>query len=135
MTDKLNDVDYYSVLNCDKSASYKELKQNYQVLIRKYHPDKCAGSPNHFITIDKAWKTLKDEKLRTQYDTYLQTQAEFDSAVVFAQLAKSDLIFNKENLMNYPCRCGSSFVIYQEYIEEEECLVECNECSNCLLIK
>ncbi|RZC10214.1 DnaJ and/or zf-CSL domain containing protein, partial [Asbolus verrucosus] len=125
--------DFYAVLNCNKSASYEELKQSYQQLIRKYHPDKQNESEQNnerFLMIDKAWKTLRDEHLRNQYNNS-QTQAEFDdSSVIHAQLSKSELSFNDEDIFNYPCRCGSYFVICKTYLSEEEFIVECSECSN-----
>lgn len=130
------DLDYYSLLNCDQSATYEELKQSYQQLIRKYHPDKNADPQEHFLNIDKAWKTLRSNTLRAEYDKQLQLKTDQECGyVIYAELGKDLLEFHNEETAEYPCRCGGSFVIDKEYLVEKECLVTCNDCSNCILIK
>lgn len=131
-TDKNN---YYSILNCDQCASYEELKQSYQELIRKYHPDKRNGFEDTFLIIDKAWKTLRDENLRKEYDIYLKTQLIENNTMIHAELTVKDLTFDDKGEANYPCRCGNNFLILSDYIVEEKCIIECNECSNCISIK
>jgi diphthamide biosynthesis protein 4 len=127
---------YYTILKCSPDASYKELKQSYQKLIRKYHPDKHGGLEKNFLCIDQAWKTLRDEHLRSEYDDYLRQETEIeDNIFVHSQLNKKDLNFDKKDMIPYPCRCGSAFIIYSAYLIEEECIIECNECTNCILIK
>ncbi|XP_044255682.1 dnaJ homolog subfamily C member 24-like [Tribolium madens] len=130
------DDDYYSILNCNRSATYEELKQSYQELIRKYHPDKSGGSQEDFLSIDKAWKTLRSVDSRAKYDRYLDSETDYENShLVHVELSKSQISFNHDNTTNYPCRCGGTFVIHKEYLDEEECLIECNDCSNYLLLK
>ena len=84
--------DLYEVLQCDRNASYEDLKKSYQALALKYHPDKhvegdlppsdnktddteqkiCStpnpASSDMFIRINKAWKVLGDSSLRQHFD-------------------------------------------------------------------
>ncbi|EFA02269.1 DnaJ homolog subfamily C member 24-like Protein [Tribolium castaneum] len=135
MTTQARKEDYYSLLNCSRSATYEELKQSYQQLIRQYHPDKSGGSQENFLNIDKAWKTLKNENSRAEYDRYLDSEIDNENGLVHIRLNKTEISFNFDNIANYSCRCGGTFTIHKEYLDEEECLVECNDCSNYLLIK
>ncbi len=33
------ELDYYNILNLDKTATEKDIKKNYYDLAKKYHPD------------------------------------------------------------------------------------------------
>lgn len=125
---------YYSVLGCNKSATTEELKRCYQQLILRYHPDKQSSQhdpSDKFILINKAYNTLKDEKLRKEYDAQLLTNSFNDTPLIFAELSKSDLKFvNGE--ATFGCRCGDDIIIPEN---AENVIIECCECSNCILIK
>ncbi|KAJ8940223.1 hypothetical protein NQ314_010786 [Rhamnusium bicolor] len=127
---------YYTILGCSERASLKELKQNYQDLIKKHHPDKQVGTSlsDQFILIDKAFKTLKDEKLRKEYDASLLESSFKEDYLIYAEISKNDLSFNDEGAAYFSCRCGDSFRIDQHFLEQE-CIIECAECTNCILIK
>nr|XP_008001276.2 dnaJ homolog subfamily C member 24 isoform X5 [Chlorocebus sabaeus] len=69
--------DWYSILGADPSANMSDLKEKYQKLILRYHPDKqstdvSAGTVKEcvqkFIEIDQAWKILGNEETKREYD-------------------------------------------------------------------
>lgn len=126
---------YYSVLGCYESATLDELKRCYQDLIKQHHPDKQSGSQvssDRFILINKAFNTLKDEQLRKEYDASLLAGDLDKNPIIFAELSKSDLNF-VEGYSNFICRCGNYIEIPENTLEEV--IIECSECSNCILIK
>lgn len=131
---KNKEENYYSVLGCNESATYEELKHKYQELIKQYHPDKQNEpiiSAERFILISKAFKTLKDEKLRKEYNALLLESSFNDNPIIFAELLQSDLEFvNGQSSFN--CRCGNDIIIP---LNMQEVIIECSECSNCILIK
>lgn len=131
---------YYSVLGCDQSSTPEELKRNYQVLIRQHHPDKQENkSENYelneqFIRIDRAYKILRDEKLRQEYNASLLINNLNENSLIYAEISKSELVFNN-GIFLYLCRCGDSIKVPKDVLNEPECVVECSECTNCILIK
>lgn len=134
---------FYTILKCDTSATYEELKRNYQQLIKMHHPDKSvesgqsvSNSNETFHKIDKAWKTLRDSELKKQYDAML-LQNDFDEeCLIYATVDIAELKFNSENMSRYPCRCGSYFVVNKSDVETNKVVViECSECTNCICVK
>lgn len=64
-------MDYYSILEVNKTASDAEIKKAYRKLALKYHPDKNGGdtsSEEKFKKISEAYQTLGDTKKRADYD-------------------------------------------------------------------
>jgi len=66
-------VDYYKILDVDKTASAAEIKKAYRKLARKYHPD---VNPNDkeaeikFKQINEANEVLSNPDFRKKYDKY-----------------------------------------------------------------
>jgi curved DNA-binding protein len=66
-------IDYYKVLEIDKSATESDIKKAYRKLARKYHPD---VNPNNeaakvkFQEINEAHEVLSDTEKRKKYDQY-----------------------------------------------------------------
>lgn len=63
--------DLYTILCCNETASFQELKKSYQTLALQYHPDKSESTQNgseKFVKIHRAWTILSDMRLRQQYD-------------------------------------------------------------------
>lgn len=126
---------YYSILECSSTATPEELKRNYQRLAKEHHPDKKTGSTEKFLLIDKAYKTLKDSQLRKDYDsTSLAVNCQ-DQPLIYAEIEKKDIVLNEEGVWTFSCRCGEQFIIEQKHLNESECVMECSECSNCILIR
>jgi curved DNA-binding protein len=62
--------DYYRTLGVDPKASKEEIKQAYQRLARRYHPD-LSREPDaeaRFKAVNEAYQVLKEAKARQAYD-------------------------------------------------------------------
>lgn len=66
-------IDYYKILEVDKSASAEDIKKAYRKLARKYHPD---VNPNDneavrkFKEVNEANEVLSNPENRKKYDKY-----------------------------------------------------------------
>jgi len=66
-------IDYYKLLEIDKTATADQIKKAYRKLARKYHPD---VNPNDeeahkkFQQINEANEVLSDSEKRKKYDSY-----------------------------------------------------------------
>lgn len=66
-------IDYYKVLNIDKSASQADIKKAYRKLARKLHPDLNPNdkeAAKRFQEINEANEVLSDPEKRKKYDQY-----------------------------------------------------------------
>ena len=66
-------VDYYELLECERTADAGTLKSAYRKLAMKYHPDKNAGcrdSEARFKAVSEAYEVLKDPQKRAAYDRF-----------------------------------------------------------------
>ncbi|MBL0769131.1 molecular chaperone DnaJ [Sphingopyxis sp. XHP0097] len=67
------DIDYYELLQVDRSADDKALKSAYRKLAMQYHPDRnpgCSDSEARFKAISEAYDCLKDPQKRAAYDRF-----------------------------------------------------------------
>lgn len=66
-------IDYYKVLELDKSATKSDIKKAYRKLARKYHPDlnpNDTAAQKKFQQINEAHEVLIDPEKRKKYDQY-----------------------------------------------------------------
>jgi curved DNA-binding protein len=66
-------IDYYKVLELDKTATDADIKKAYRRLARKYHPDlnpNDANAKKKFQQINEANEVLSDPEKRKKYDKY-----------------------------------------------------------------
>ena len=61
---------YYTILGVPEKASYREIKQAYRKLARKYHPDRnnSAFAEDMIKKINAAFEVLSDQTKRSRYD-------------------------------------------------------------------
>lgn len=66
-------IDYYKVLNIDKSASEADVKKAYRKMARKLHPDLNPNDKEaqaKFQQVNEANEVLSDPEKRKKYDQY-----------------------------------------------------------------
>ncbi|WP_373479303.1 DnaJ C-terminal domain-containing protein [Geminocystis sp.] len=64
-------INYYEVLGVNSNATPEEIKKEFRLLARRYHPDLNPGnkdSEEQFKQINEAYDVLSDDKKRQQYD-------------------------------------------------------------------
>ncbi len=79
-------VDYYKVLNVDRTASQMQIKEAYYRLARKYHPDINVFndvSIMKFTIINEAYSILGDLDKRLKYKVLLEKHDEAVSKAKF----------------------------------------------------
>jgi molecular chaperone DnaJ len=67
------EIDFYELLECERTADDKTIKSSYRKLAMKYHPDKNPGDKEaeaRFKMISVAYDCLKDPQKRAAYDRY-----------------------------------------------------------------
>ena len=67
------DIDYYELLEVERTANADELKSAYRKLAIRYHPDKnqgCEDSEAKFKAVNEAYDCLKDPQKRAAYDRF-----------------------------------------------------------------
>jgi molecular chaperone DnaJ len=60
--------DFYLVLGVSRDADLDTIRRAYRELVRRYHPDAGAESPEKFHEVQQAWETLSDHEARRDYD-------------------------------------------------------------------
>lgn len=67
------DIDYYELLECERTADDATLKSSYRKLAMRFHPDRNPGDKEaeaRFKAISEAYDCLKDPQKRAAYDRY-----------------------------------------------------------------
>ena len=112
----------------------EQIKMKYQQLIRENHPDKgVQETSDKFLKINEAWRTLKDTELRKQYDCLL-IQNSLNGQLIHDEVNWNELKLDDSGA-TYNCRCGSNILIDKQLIADDDIVVECGECSNCIIVK
>ncbi|MDO4229524.1 MAG: J domain-containing protein [Capnocytophaga sp.] len=66
-------IDYYKILEIDKTATQDQIKKAYRKLARKYHPDMNPGdktAEQKFKQLNEANEVLSNPENRAKYDKY-----------------------------------------------------------------
>ena len=72
----MDQKDYYEILQIDREASPKKIKEAYRSLAFQYHPDRNGGGTDaleRMKMINEAYAVLSDPAKRRQYDSLRQT--------------------------------------------------------------
>ncbi|KAJ3753931.1 DnaJ domain-containing protein [Lentinula raphanica] len=131
--DQPQDIDFYKVLAVARTASNEEIKSAYHSALIKHHPDKNTTKQVaiHITTIKEAYEVLSTPALRALYDKkLLQTTATAGwrpaQSVSLEDFEEDPM---DETAWTYPCRCGSSYRITENNMDNGIHLIECNGCS------
>ena len=64
--------DYYTILQVSKDASQDEIKKQFRLLAKKWHPDKKQSNDaeEKMAKINMAYEVLSDHKRRKMYDQH-----------------------------------------------------------------
>ncbi|XP_069479644.1 dnaJ homolog subfamily C member 24 isoform X2 [Ambystoma mexicanum] len=137
-TGRLVQKDWYSMLGAKSTDSLTELKQKYQKLAIKYHPDKqSADVPageleervQRFIEIDQAWKILGNEETKKEYDLQQRESELTHYWPIDAHVHLEDMSWDSvEECYSSVCRCGGKYTLSKNETEDVS-LVCCNTCS------
>jgi len=68
-----SEIDYYELLEVERTADAGTLKTAYRKLAMKFHPDRnpgCQDSEAKFKAINEAYDCLKDDQKRAAYDRF-----------------------------------------------------------------
>ncbi|KAG1938161.1 Chaperone DnaJ-domain superfamily protein [Pimephales promelas] len=137
--------DWYSILGACPTDDMQELKQKYQKLILKFHPDKqrldvsegeAEQHLQRFIDVDQAWKILSNEESRKEYNLQLRAHELKQSWPVDAHITLDDMNWDCDTeCYTYGCRCGGEFILEKDDTLEMETVVCCNSCSLSIEVK
>lgn len=67
------EIDYYELLEVERTADDKTIKSSYRKLAMRYHPDRNPGdaeAESQFKAISQAYDCLKDPQKRAAYDRF-----------------------------------------------------------------
>ena len=67
------DIDFYELLECERTADDKTIKSSYRRLAMQFHPDRNPGNAaaeTKFKAISVAYDCLKDPQKRAAYDSF-----------------------------------------------------------------
>ena len=129
--------DLYNILGVPPTATYHQIKENYQKLILHYHPDRSHSSDaSIFIKVNNAYKILGDEHLRKEYDEKWKERCSkqfmpIDKDVDFKNFVYDD----EEQVFCYECRCGGEFLLTSTDAELNFDIVCCDSCSLTIRVK
>ena len=97
LSENVDRLDHYQVLDVSSSSSKDEIKKSYFQLARRYHPDIFGQELTSevrekvdavFAAITKAYHTLSDEAQREAYDSKRQTLSREDKKNMSEQAEK-----------------------------------------------
>ena len=130
MEEEQSFVDYYKVLECDRTVTSDELKKSYKRLVLSSHPDKVKNENDEtFLRLQKAWTILKDPLSRKQYDAKLSCH-EHSECLLYDTISLSDMeIDSSDGSRTYPCRCGGTYVLEINDSVPSKLVIGCDECS------
>lgn len=72
--------DYYSILGASPDASPREIESLFRRLARTRHPDR-GGTEEEMKALNEAYRVLRDETVRSEYDSHRRKPASEPGAI------------------------------------------------------
>ncbi len=88
-------MDYYEILEIERTASQEAIKKAYRKLALKYHPDRNPDdkeAEERFKLINEAYQVLSDEEKRAVYDRYGKAGLEGQGFHGFTEQSYEDIM-------------------------------------------
>lgn len=122
-----------------------DIKQAYHRILLTTHPDKrkcenTASPPLDVGLLQKAYLTLSNQVSREAYDASLAAnEARFTFGPRPAQVVSLEEFTSAVNDVvverwAYPCRCGGTYWIDTQQLEEDQHLIGCDSCSEVIWV-
>ena len=61
-------MDYYNILEINKTATAEDIKKSYRKMSLKHHPDRKGGDSEMFKKVNEAYEVLSDPQKKRQFD-------------------------------------------------------------------
>jgi diphthamide biosynthesis protein 4 len=134
-------IDFYRILEIQQDASQEEVKRAYHRALLRHHPDKkrVEGSgltPAAIPAIDtlrEAFQILSSPSSRQIYDQTLSSSQTPKTAPRPANVVSLDdfkeVRRRDSSTWTYTCRCGGTFVISEQLLDDDIHLIGCDCCS------
>lgn len=90
---------YYDTLNVSRKASDREIKKQYHILAKQFHPDVNPNAISMFKEIAEAYSILSDHKKRKEYDLIVK-KAESEQHNQLTIYKQND-VCNQQTKSNY----------------------------------
>jgi diphthamide biosynthesis protein 4 len=155
LTKNTEQTDYYALLGVARNAEISDIRRRYRVALLLSHPDKHTQSQRQkplspagavISQLQDAFCTLSDPELRETYDQLLKEGKGKVALTAVNQRPANEISldeFNSEEVTrdgdsttrwNYPCRCGSLFMIEERELEEDLHYIGCSGCSEVIWV-
>ncbi|KAF0692980.1 Aste57867_16026 [Aphanomyces stellatus] len=131
---------YYERLGVEADCTPELLKRAYHAAVLHHHPDKQAAgasadfskefTESTFQLVHEAYQVLRDVESRRRYDQSLQEKKLRSELRVSDEVALEDFEFDAEDeIYTYNCRCGESYVLTTDEVDDAVEIVPCDGCS------
>lgn len=121
----------YEIMECSEDASFEKLRQNYQKLVLRYHPDKNIDNVSNekFVKVKKAWDILSDKKLKEDYDIKWKQRKVAQNFPIQNEVHIDEFDEDDELFLTNECRCGGLYILSETDVKFCCDIVCCDTCT------
>jgi curved DNA-binding protein CbpA len=103
--------DYYGILGVDQSASSRDIERFYKQQASQHHPDR-GGSEERMKSLNEAYRVLKNESMRREYDEQRRGPVTSPSFVPVSAPAARDVGMFGQGLSALLCLLLGFFLLF-----------------------